>query len=961
VPVSADAPNSDDPARIDRLPTRVVIVPTRAAAAELQRTLVSNGVKAGSELTFSTRDDLYSALHTRLAQPLRLLTAFERDAMMEAAALEAANEVRDLPFTVRPGLIVEIVRFYDQLRRQSQTARRFDELISDSLGVDLADRGAERLLRQTKFLARTFAGYEERTVGSGAVDEHGLRDRLLTDDAVPLAHVIVSVPDWIADPAGLFLADFDLLNRLPNLASIDLVSTERVLRSGFHERLHRWWPGIDELTSADIVGSAGRVRPMLNCPPPAADSAPLWFTRRDREEELIAVARRISSGSVPFDRTAVVYKQPLPYLYLAADTFEPAGIPFVVADALPLATEPSAAALEAVLDALESGFARAPLMALLRSPHFVWSSRLSLETIGMLDRMLSESRYLGGAERLLALVERWQREASDASGEVSGAAWQPAANVATQLVRELSQFAEPRPASSNLLGIVTFLEAHLANLDAAHPQFDRERRARAALLRIAGELAAAHAAHHDPVWRLAELTTGIRRWVEQETFQPASGNTGLRLLDDQAARYGEFDNLTIVGLVEREWPDRPRRNIFYPPPLLKSLGWPSEQDRHAAAEARFQDLLESSSARVELSTFLLDDETIVSRSILLDDVSRAGLSTMPLNDGPDVLMPDEMLALSRQAHGLMSAGGRSWLDLRAGRTPHADRAFHGFTGERPPRTWSVSALETYVGCPFKFFAQHVLRLEEEPDDEEVMDPRRQGRFVHEVFEQFFKEWQAAGHGAITPSNLPAARALFVEVVDRALESVPEGEAALERTRLLGSPAAAGLGEAVFRMEAERPITVVTRLLEHTLDGAVEILTDAGPRTIALRGKADRLDLLADGTFRLIDYKLGWPPDRSKALQLPIYAISAEQHLRAHGHRWTLGEAMYLAFKGPKRVVPLFSSDAARTEVLVRAQQRLADAVDAIGRGEFPPTPDDVYRCETCTFASVCRKDYVGTI
>jgi len=106
----------------------------------------------------------------------------------------------------------------------------------------------------------------------------------------------------------------------------------------------------------------------------------------------------------------------------------------------------------------------------------------------------------------------------------------------------------------------------------------------------------------------------------------------------------------------------------------------------------------------------------------------------------------------------------------------------------------------------------------------------------------------------------------MRVVDRALVKVPEGEAALERTRLLGSPAAAGLGEAVFRMEAERPVPVVARLLEHKLDGPVTLQTESGPRTIQLRGKADRLDLLSDGTFRLIDYKLGWPPDRVRALQ-----------------------------------------------------------------------------------------------
>jgi RecB family exonuclease len=132
--------------------------------------------------------------------------------------------------------------------------------------------------------------------------------------------------------------------------------------------------------------------------------------------------------------------------------------------------------------------------------------------------------------------------------------------------------------------------------------------------------------------------------------------------------------------------------------------------------------------------------------------------------------------------------------------------------------------------------------------------------------------------------------------------------------------------------------------------------------VILRGKADRLDLLEDGTFRVIDYKLGWPPDKGRALQLPVYSICAEQYLAGrHGRDWTMGEAVYLAFKGPRRVVPLFSRADQRAKVLGDAQQRLADTIDAIDRGEFPPTPDDVWRCETCTFASVCRKDYVGDV
>ena len=97
--------------------------------------------------------------------------------------------------------------------------------------------------------------------------------------------------------------------------------------------------------------------------------------------------------------------------------------------------------------------------------------------------------------------------------------------------------------------------------------------------------------------------------------------------------------------------------------------------------------------------------------------------------------------------------------------------------------------------------------------------------------------------------------------------------------------------------------------------------------------------------------------------MPVYGLCAEQSLKGYLGRqqWTLGEAAYLAFKGPKRVVGLFASPDERTRVLTDAQQRLADTVDAIHAGRFPPAPDDIHRCETCTYAAVCRKDYVGDV
>src|SRR6185436_12291619 len=182
---------------------------------------------------------------------------------------------------------------------------------------------------QTTFLAEAFREYERRVRDSGGCDEHVLRERLLAEPAIdPVRHVVVTVPDWIADADGLYSADFDLLTRIPGLETLHIVSTERVLSSGFHERLRDWWPGLDERAAAPPRANAATAT--LITPPGAPPEEP-WWTLRDREEELVMLARRVKADrrngeGVPLDRTAIVFKHPLPYLYLAAEVFGAAGI-----------------------------------------------------------------------------------------------------------------------------------------------------------------------------------------------------------------------------------------------------------------------------------------------------------------------------------------------------------------------------------------------------------------------------------------------------------------------------------------------------------------------------------------------------------------------------------------------------------------------------------------------------------
>ena len=290
----------------------LLVVPSRAAGRQLQRSAAPS-----SRLRCVNRDELYEDLHARLPGAPRPLTPIERDVFAQASARTVADGGAPLAFQLRPGLVAEMLRFYDQLRRQSQTVDRFEELIADAIGDGESDAGVLRMRHQTRFLADTFREYGRRVRASNACDEHTLRERLAQEPAPdPIRHVIVTVPDWIADEHGLYVADFDLLSRLPGLELIDIVATEGVLRSGFRERLDRWLPGLEE---AEFTGSAPQF-PGPALLTPAGDD--LWFTYRDREEELVAVC-----GALDPVPTAVVYKQPLPYLYLASDVFGDRSIP----------------------------------------------------------------------------------------------------------------------------------------------------------------------------------------------------------------------------------------------------------------------------------------------------------------------------------------------------------------------------------------------------------------------------------------------------------------------------------------------------------------------------------------------------------------------------------------------------------------------------------------------------------
>ncbi len=956
------------PAPLDEVRRTAVIVPSRAAARQLRRTL-ENGVFGPADPErrafvlpdVVVRDELYDLLRQRLPEPPETLSIFDREVILAAAARQTQESGIQPPFTIRPGLISAMLDLYDQIRRRQETTEAFDRVLSEELAHAVDDRGADRLLRQTAFLAATYRRYEARVAASGRVDEHLLRERLATIAAPdPLRRIIVTTSDWIGEMPGLWKADFDLLARVPDLRQIDLVATSEMLASGFHERIKDWLPDLDEVEGRHICDLDDGERPVLRVPALEDDERATTFASRDREEELKLVARRIKASwrdrpdSRPsLERTAVVFQRPLPYLYLARGVFGGAKLPYQTLDALPLAAEPYAAALDLVFTFVSAGFTRDAIVALLRSPHVQFEHEgrvVRAAGVGELDQLLSRKRFLGGIESLEDIL-RTEQASTPPSTRVAWAV--EALSGAVSAARELLPLTQEAPAAAHVRVLSDFLRAHDRPLFQDHPQHERRLRARAAILAALDALERAYAEYDNPVTSIDALAATIRRWIEHQTFAPADGHEGVHLMDAQTARYADLDHLHIVGLVEGEWPARPARNIFYPVSLLSRLRWPSEQDRLSAARAAFHDLLHLPRRTVSASWFRLENDGIVEPSSLVEDLDDPGLPVEQVTPLEDVrIFPDEALAETPVAAEATDGRAAEWLALRLARGSFKALRFHGRIDPQPARVYTASQIDAYRRCPFQYFAQRVLKLVEEPDDDDAFAARAQGSALHELLEDFYRQRDATGL-PLNADTMEEIRALFVSVVDAHLAGLPDADAVLLRQRLLGSAARAGAVDSVLRMDLRDEIGVKIRLLEHAFSGTFSIAAGDRARDVQVSGRIDRIDLLNDGTFRLIDYKLGSQPGKH-ALQLPLYATCAEQSLtreRADGP-WLFGEAAYVALKDPRIGRKVLSPNQ-----LAEDREALLDTIEAIERGTYPARPADLMFCRGCGVVSVCRKDY----
>jgi putative RecB family exonuclease len=248
-----------------------------------------------------------------------------------------------------------------------------------------------------------------------------------------------------------------------------------------------------------------------------------------------------------------------------------------------------------------------------------------------------------------------------------------------------------------------------------------------------------------------------------------------------------------------------------------------------------------------------------------------------------------------------------------------------------PAALSPSRAADFMQCPLLYRFRVVDRLPERPSLAAV-----RGTVVHAVLERLF--------------DLPAPRRTLAAAVGLL---APQWERVRARDPGLGElfagdeqAVATWLGEAATLLgrwfELEDPV----RLEPAERELYVETLLDDGLR---LRGYVDRLDVAADGRFRVVDYKTGRAPGEAfeaKALfQMKFYALVL---WRLRGRLPSVLQLVYLGSGETLRLSP-DEEDLLATERKVKALWQAI--VRAAESGDWRPSPSRL--CAWCDHQARC--------
>ncbi|MFW6232509.1 MAG: PD-(D/E)XK nuclease family protein [Bacteroidota bacterium] len=321
-------------------------------------------------------------------------------------------------------------------------------------------------------------------------------------------------------------------------------------------------------------------------------------------------------------------------------------------------------------------------------------------------------------------------------------------------------------------------------------------------------------------------------------------------------------------------------------------------------------------------------------------------------------------------------------------------------------TFSVSRLESYASCPYKYFSESLLKLEKKEEKDTFLSALDKGSIMHEILHLFYERLQQdiyatddAGTKKLKPVKLdPFKKEDYLELLKAIATRViklyefDHPFFKLEMDDIFGSDDKQGILEFWLTEELNRirqgwPLNPAlfeySFGLPHDNRDAVEI-----GNGLKIRGKIDRIELDENHEeFLIADYKLSAGSlklhkdiKNGRAFQIPVYIKAAEKLLHdEYGINAINKAAAYYnltpAMENNKPVSAYFQLATAKSgfkdynsrkssqfckdenekaEMITSALDKALEIYRNINQGRFPVEPADKEVCQHCSFHPVCR-------
>ncbi len=584
------------------------------------------------------------------------------------------------------------------------------------------------------------------------------------------------------------------------------------------------------------------------------------------EAEVIALIMR-EAAETP-ERTAALVSPDRLLARRVAIRLESWGIRVDDSAGRPFAKTVPGAFLDLVISALETGFAPAETMALLKHP----LTRLGLDpfTIRRSARTLEiaafRAAYLGyGLDGIEAAIEAAAH--GIASGErrhravrrIRADDWNSARDLVAALKRAYAPLLELQANQNNhsLAGIAA-AHVQVAEALACLPVRDQDngdaepasalwqREAGESAQRFFGELLDPSLPGIDiPVSDYADIYRSLVSSLNVRPRIPV--HPRLSIWGPFEARLQQTDLVILGSLNEGTWPQAADPGPWLNRPMRASLNLPSPEEKIGHAAHDFACLLGAREVVMTRAQKMDGVPTVPSRWLLRLQALLSGAAA------PEKLTaPQPWLAWALERTAPRPGDHRERIAQPEPRPPVAMR----------PRRLSVSRVEAFITNPYAIFARDILGLEPLDPLGQNPGPALRGSIIHEALSRFSRE-----HAEELPPG-----------IEEALNAVAHRLLADYRTHpriaAFWVPRFERFAKWFAETEAERR-DGVTRILAET-DGQIVIEAPGGPFTLTAR--ADRIDVRADGLV-ITDYKTGSAPKASDVKdgvkpQLPLEAAIA---------------------------------------------------------------------------------------